>query len=80
MATGDWLVFVDADSHPSAELLADVAEQMLGGRCLAGGATIRLPRLERTSPPTNGPGDSPNGRVRSGRGAPAIKTPPGPKP
>lgn len=41
-ATGDWLVFVDADSHPSAELLDDVAEQILGGRCLAGGATIRL--------------------------------------
>ena len=41
-ATGDWLVFVDADSHPSAELLADVAEQILDGRCLAGGATIRL--------------------------------------
>jgi len=41
-ATGDWLVFVDADSHPSAELLADVAVQMLSGQCLAGGATIRL--------------------------------------
>ena len=41
-ATGDWLVFVDADSHPSAELLADVAEQMMSGKCLAGGATIRL--------------------------------------
>ena len=41
-ATGDWLVFVDADSHPGAGLFADVAEQMLSGRCLAGGATIRL--------------------------------------
>ena len=41
-ATGDWLVFVDADSHPSAELFADVAEQILTGECLAGGATIRL--------------------------------------
>jgi glycosyltransferase involved in cell wall biosynthesis len=41
-ATGDWLVFVDADSHPSAELLADVAEQILGGQCLAGGCTLRL--------------------------------------
>ena len=41
-ATGDWLVFVDADSHPSAELLADVAEQIISGQCLAGGATIRL--------------------------------------
>ena len=41
-ATGDWLIFVDADSHPSAELFADVAEQIRSGRCLAGGVTIRL--------------------------------------
>jgi glycosyltransferase involved in cell wall biosynthesis len=41
-ATGDWLVFVDADSHPSAELFSDVAEQINSGKCLAGGATIRL--------------------------------------
>jgi glycosyltransferase involved in cell wall biosynthesis len=41
-ATGDWLVFVDADSHPNAELFADVAEQINSGKCLAGGATIRL--------------------------------------
>jgi glycosyltransferase involved in cell wall biosynthesis len=41
-ATGDWLVFVDADSHPSAELFADVADQILAGQCIAGGATIRL--------------------------------------
>ena len=30
-ATGDWLVFIDADSHPSAELFAEVAEQIGGG-------------------------------------------------
>jgi glycosyltransferase involved in cell wall biosynthesis len=41
-ATGDWLVFVDADSHPGAELFSDVAEQINSGQCLAGGATIRL--------------------------------------
>jgi len=41
-ATGDWLVFVDADSHPSAELFDDVAAQIVGGRCLAGGCTLRL--------------------------------------
>jgi glycosyltransferase involved in cell wall biosynthesis len=41
-ATGDWLVFVDADSQPSAELFSDVAEQIVSGKCLAGGATIRL--------------------------------------
>ena len=39
-ATGDWLIFVDADSHPSAALFDDVAEQIEGGRCLAGGSTI----------------------------------------
>lgn len=42
VATGDWLIFVDADSHPSAELFADVGEQIASGDCLAGGATIRL--------------------------------------
>ena len=41
-ATGDWLIFVDADSHPSAELFSDVAEQIVSGGCVAGGATIRL--------------------------------------
>jgi glycosyltransferase involved in cell wall biosynthesis len=41
-ATGDWLVFVDADSHPSAALFANVAEQIQSGRCLAGGVTVRL--------------------------------------
>lgn len=39
-ATGDWLVFVDADSHPSAELFADVVRAIRVGRCLAGGSTI----------------------------------------
>jgi glycosyltransferase involved in cell wall biosynthesis len=41
-ATGDWLIFVDADSRPSAELFSDVAEQIKSGRCLAGGSTLRL--------------------------------------
>ena len=41
-ATGDWLIFVDADSHPGAELLEEVAAQIESGRCLAGGATVRL--------------------------------------
>lgn len=41
-ATGDWLVFVDADSHPSAELFAEVADEIQSGTCLGGGATIRL--------------------------------------
>lgn len=41
-ATGDWLIFVDADSHPSAELFSEVAEQIASGHCLAGGSTVRL--------------------------------------
>lgn len=41
-ATGDWLIFVDADSHPSAELFAEVAEQMVLGKYLAGGVTVRM--------------------------------------
>jgi glycosyltransferase involved in cell wall biosynthesis len=40
-ATGDWLVFVDADSYPSAEVFADMAKEIQSGSCLAGGATIR---------------------------------------
>lgn len=39
-ATGDWLIFVDADSHPTPELLADVAAEIRRGRCLAGGSTV----------------------------------------
>jgi hypothetical protein len=46
----------------------------------SGGSTIRMNRLERTAPVAEGPGDSPNGRVRASRGAPPLKTPPGPKP
>ena len=42
IATGDWLVFVDADTHPSAGLFADVAGQISSGKTLAGGVTIRL--------------------------------------
>ena len=33
---------MDADSHPSAELFEEVAEQIASGRCLAGGTTVRL--------------------------------------
>ena len=40
-ATGDWFVFVDADSHPTPELFADVAREIEAGRCLAGGSTAR---------------------------------------
>ncbi len=41
-ATGDWLIFIDADSHPSAGLFADVADHISTGRYLAGGSTVVL--------------------------------------
>ena len=39
-ASGDWLIFVDADSRPSPELLTEVANAIQGGHCLAGGCTV----------------------------------------
>jgi glycosyltransferase involved in cell wall biosynthesis len=42
VATGDWLVFIDADSLPSRELFADIAERIAAGRHLGGGSTVEL--------------------------------------
>jgi glycosyltransferase involved in cell wall biosynthesis len=41
-ASGDWLVFVDADSHPSQALFEDVIREIRRGRALAGGSTVRF--------------------------------------
>jgi glycosyltransferase involved in cell wall biosynthesis len=41
-ASGDWLVFVDADSYPDAALFADVAAAIVSGRYVGGGATMRF--------------------------------------
>jgi len=41
-ATGEWLVFVDADSQPSRELFAAVTREIVAGRCLAGGSTVNV--------------------------------------
>ncbi len=41
-ATGEWLVFIDADSTPSAELFAAIADQISAGRALGGGSTVEL--------------------------------------
>ena len=41
-ATGDWLLFVDADSFPTRELFADVVTAISRGTCVAGGSTVRV--------------------------------------
>ena len=43
-ATGEWLVFIDADSYPSRELFADLGGVIRGGRALGGGATVKMDR------------------------------------
>ena len=39
-ATGEWLVFVDADSSPSPGLFGELKAAIESGSCLAGGSTI----------------------------------------
>jgi glycosyltransferase involved in cell wall biosynthesis len=41
-ATGEWLLFIDADSTPSAELFASIATRIAEGRALGGGSTVEL--------------------------------------
>lgn len=41
-ARGDWLLFVDADSYPSTELMSDALQAMRSGRCIGGGTTVAL--------------------------------------
>jgi glycosyltransferase involved in cell wall biosynthesis len=47
LATGDWLIFIDADSHPSHALLEDVCHAIAEGRCIAGGCTVKLDARDR---------------------------------
>ena len=42
IATGDWLIFVDADSFPEAPLFAAAARRIASGRCAGGGCLVRL--------------------------------------
>lgn len=42
-ASGDWLLFIDADSSPSPALFADVLQTIEAGRCVGGGSTIAIP-------------------------------------
>jgi glycosyltransferase involved in cell wall biosynthesis len=41
-AAGEWFMFVDADSHPSAALFADVVAAVRSGRYIGGGVTIAI--------------------------------------
>ena len=41
-ATGDWLVFVDADSRPTPGLFKEVEECIRAGNVAAGGSTVRM--------------------------------------
>ncbi len=42
VASGDWLLFLDADSFPSRELLHDMAEAIDSGEHIGGGSYVEL--------------------------------------
>lgn len=46
-ATGDWILFVDADSTPSRELFADLAGVLLNPKVLGGGSLLHMPLEQR---------------------------------
>ena len=46
-AVGEWLLFVDADSRPSAGLLEAMRRAIDSGRILGGGSTLRMETEER---------------------------------
>ncbi len=46
-ATGDWLLFVDADSTPSTELFSDLARTLQNPQILGGGSLLDMPLEDR---------------------------------
>ncbi len=46
-ADGDWLIFVDADSHPTRELFAEVGRTIQRGHAVAGGSTVSFDTPDR---------------------------------
>ncbi len=41
-AIGEWLLFVDADSHPDVALISDLFQCVAQGRVVTGGSTVRM--------------------------------------
>lgn len=46
-AKGEWILFVDADSTPSAELFADLAAALKNPKILGGGSLLHMPLEQR---------------------------------
>jgi glycosyltransferase involved in cell wall biosynthesis len=46
-ASGEWLVFVDADSSPTPQLFEEVLGVVESGECIGGGCTVTLPGAPR---------------------------------
>lgn len=42
VATGDWFLFIDADSTPSVQLFSEMMREIQSGRVLAGGSTVKM--------------------------------------
>ncbi len=42
IAQGDWLLFMDADTYPKPELIAEMLPVMATGTCVGGSSTIRV--------------------------------------
>jgi len=47
-ASGEWLMFIDGDSEPSAEIFRKTLEHMRNDRIMAGGCTMELDMDSRT--------------------------------
>lgn len=58
IAEGEWLLFIDADTYPPPELIADVLELITSATCVGCGATVEVEngtlfnklRMERLNP------------------------------
>jgi glycosyltransferase involved in cell wall biosynthesis len=46
-AKGEWILFVDADSTPTAELFSDLAQALLNPKILGGGSLLHMPLEHR---------------------------------